>query len=86
MAGVFASMQREAGEGGSVYLRLDPHAGPAAAHHGAELQRDITEGAYRLREPGPTDIVIAYTGAVAPRRSRRWASSAKATAMSACWR
>ena len=32
-----------------------------------ELQRDITDGAYWLRKPGPNcDIVIAYTGAVAP--------------------
>ena len=32
-----------------------------------ELQHDITEGAYWLRKPGPNcDIVIAYTGALAP--------------------
>ena len=33
----------------------------------AELQRAITDGAYWLRKPGANcDIVIAYTGAVAP--------------------
>jgi len=32
-----------------------------------DLQRDITGGAYWLREPGPNcQVVVAYTGAVAP--------------------
>ena len=32
-----------------------------------DLQRDITDGAYWLREPGANcDLVVAYTGAVAP--------------------
>ena len=32
-----------------------------------ELQKDITDGAYWLRKPGPNcELVIAYTGAVAP--------------------
>ncbi len=32
-----------------------------------DLQRDITEGAYWMRKPGPNcDLVIAYTGTVAP--------------------
>ena len=32
-----------------------------------DLQRDITDGAYWLREPGANcDVVIAYTGALAP--------------------
>ena len=32
-----------------------------------DLQSGITEGAYWLRKPGPnTEVVIAYTGAVAP--------------------
>jgi pyruvate dehydrogenase E1 component len=32
-----------------------------------DLQSGITEGAYWLRKPGPNcDVVIAYTGAVAP--------------------
>src|SRR6185369_13686399 len=68
----FQHMQREGGEGeeggGSVYLRLStrtieqpPRPMSAVLHH------DITEGAYWLRKPGPNcDIVIAYTGAVAP--------------------
>ena len=61
-------MQREAGEGGSVYLRLSTRTLDQPQRIMApELQRDITEGAYWLREPGPNcDIVIAYTGAVAP--------------------
>src|SRR5690606_2165003 len=33
----------------------------------AELARDIIDGAYWLREPGPNaEIVVAYTGAIAP--------------------
>ena len=33
----------------------------------ADLQHDVTEGAYWLRKPGPNcDLVVAYTGAVAP--------------------
>src|ERR1043166_1520303 len=64
----FRHMQREAGEGGSVYLRLSTRTRDQPQRIMApELQRDITEGAYWLREPGPNcDIVIAYTGAVAP--------------------
>ena len=64
----FRHMQREAGEGGSVYLRLSTRTLDQPQRIMApELQRDITEGAYWLREPGPNcDIVIAYTGAVAP--------------------
>jgi pyruvate dehydrogenase complex dehydrogenase (E1) component len=64
----FRHMQGEAGEGGSVYLRLSTRTLDQPQRIMApELQRDITEGAYWLREPGPNcDIVIAYTGAVAP--------------------
>ena len=64
----FRHMQREAGEGGSVYLRLSTRTLDQPQRIMApELQRDITEGAYWLRQPGPNcDIVIAYTGAVAP--------------------
>ena len=64
----FRHMQREAGEGGSVYLRLSTRTLDQPQRIMApELQSDITEGAYWLREPGPNcDIVIAYTGAVAP--------------------
>jgi hypothetical protein len=64
----FQDMQREAGEGGSVYLRLSTRTLEQPQRiMTPDLQNDITEGAYWLREPGPNcDIVIAYTGAVAP--------------------
>jgi pyruvate dehydrogenase E1 component len=64
----FRHMQRDAGEGGSVYLRLSTRTLDQPQRIMApELQSDITEGAYWLREPGPNcDLVIAYTGAVAP--------------------
>jgi pyruvate dehydrogenase E1 component len=64
----FEHMQREAGEGGSVYLRLSTRTieQPQRAI-GQNLQDDITEGAYWLRRPGPNaEVVVAYTGAVAP--------------------
>ena len=64
----FEHMQREGGEGGSVYLRLStrPLEQPQRIMT-PDLQRDITDGAYWLRKPGPNcEIVIAYTGAVAP--------------------
>jgi pyruvate dehydrogenase E1 component len=64
----FEHMQRESGEGGSVYLRLSTRTidQPQRAI-GENLQNDITEGAYWLRKPGPNaEVVIAYTGAVAP--------------------
>ena len=59
MAWGFRHMQREAGEGGSVYLRLSTRTLDQPQRIMApELQRDITEGAYWLREPGPNcDIV-----------------------------
>src|SRR5260370_16078283 len=68
MAFGFQPMQREAGEGGSVYLRLSTRTLEQPQRiMTAELQRDITDGAYWLRKPGPNcDVVIAYTGAVAP--------------------
>jgi pyruvate dehydrogenase E1 component len=64
----FRHMQREAGEGGSVYLRLSTRTIDQPQRiMTPDLQRDIAEGAYWLRQPGPNcDIVIAYTGAVAP--------------------
>src|SRR3569832_296994 len=64
----FRHLQRDAGEGGSVYLRLSTRTVEQPQRIMApELQKDITEGAYWMREPGPNcDIVIAYTGAVAP--------------------
>jgi len=54
--------------GGSVYLRLSTRAveQPKRAMS-EELARDIVDGAYWLREPGPNpEVIIAYSGAVAP--------------------
>ena len=54
--------------GGSVYLRLStrPLEQPLREMN-AGLARDIVDGAYWLRPPGPNcEAVIAYTGALAP--------------------
>ncbi|WP_372395457.1 transketolase [Azospirillum sp. HJ39] len=54
--------------GGSVYLRLSSRAleQPTRTMDDA-LAHDIVDGAYWLRRPGPNaQVVIAYTGAVAP--------------------
>jgi pyruvate dehydrogenase E1 component len=69
MAFGFQHMQREkAGEGGSIYLRLSTRTLDQPQRiMTPDLQSGITEGAYWLRKPGPNcDVVIAYTGAVAP--------------------
>ncbi|MCK1617292.1 transketolase [Bradyrhizobium sp. 159] len=68
MAFGFEHMQREAGEGGSIYLRLSTRSIEQAQRiMTPELRQGITEGAYWLRKPGPNaEVVIAYTGAVAP--------------------
>src|SRR2546423_1118093 len=68
MAFGFRHMQREGGEGGSVYLRLSTRTIEQPQRIiTPDLQRDITEGAYWLRKPWPNcEIVIAYTGALAP--------------------
>src|SRR5205814_1768247 len=61
-------MQREAGEGGSVYMRLStrPIEQPQRIMT-SEAQKGITDGAYWLRKPGPNaEVVVAYSGAVAP--------------------
>ncbi|MFK0692295.1 transketolase [Mesorhizobium sp. IMUNJ 23033] len=54
--------------GGSVYLRLSTR--PLEQPHrdmGSELARDIVNGAYWLRPPGPNaSVIIAYQGVVAP--------------------
>jgi pyruvate dehydrogenase E1 component len=68
MAWGFEHMQREGADGGSIYLRLSTRTldQPQRIITG-ELQRDITDGAYWLRKPGPNcDLVVAYTGVVAP--------------------
>jgi pyruvate dehydrogenase E1 component len=64
----FEHMQREEGEGGSVYLRLSTRTIEQVQRPvSAVLHHDITEGAYWLRKPGPNaEVVVAYTGAVAP--------------------
>lgn len=64
----FQHMQREPGEGGSVYLRLSTRSIEQAQRiMTPDLQQGITDGAYWLRKPGPNaEVVIAYTGAVAP--------------------
>lgn len=64
----FDHMQRDPGEGGSVYLRLSTRSVEQAQRiMTPELAQGITDGAYWLRKPGPNaELVIAYTGAVAP--------------------
>ncbi|MGY0575240.1 transketolase [Bradyrhizobium sp. RDM12] len=64
----FEHMQRDPGEGGSVYLRLSTRSIEQAQRiMTPELKQGITDGAYWLRKPGPNaELVIAYTGAVAP--------------------
>ncbi|HEX8168259.1 MAG TPA: transketolase [Beijerinckiaceae bacterium] len=54
--------------GGSVYLRLSTRTveQPRRAMT-EELARDIVDGAYWMRKPGPNaQVVVAYAGAVAP--------------------
>ncbi|GGH17649.1 pyruvate dehydrogenase E1 component [Alsobacter metallidurans] len=54
--------------GGSVYLRLSTR--PLEQPHRAmtaELSRDIVNGAYWMRPPGPNaSVIVAYQGVVAP--------------------
>jgi pyruvate dehydrogenase E1 component len=54
--------------GGSVYVRLSTR--PVEQNRREmtpELAQDIVDGAYWMRKPGPNaEVVIAYTGAVAP--------------------
>ncbi|WP_207459664.1 transketolase [Azospirillum sp. SYSU D00513] len=54
--------------GGSVYLRLSSRALEQPSRTmDADLARDVVDGAYWLRPPGPNaQVVVAYTGAVAP--------------------
>jgi pyruvate dehydrogenase E1 component len=64
----FEHMQGAYGEGGSVYLRLSTRSIDQVQRiMTPDLQRDITDGAYWLRKPGPNaEVIVAYTGAVAP--------------------
>jgi pyruvate dehydrogenase E1 component len=61
-------MQAEAGEGGSIYLRLSTRTIEQPQRPmSAGLREAVTEGAYWLRRPGPNaEVIVAYTGAVAP--------------------
>ncbi len=54
--------------GGSVYLRLSTRPIEQIARQMTpELERDIVDGAYWLREPGPNaQVIVAYAGAIAP--------------------
>ncbi|HEX4552375.1 MAG TPA: transketolase [Xanthobacteraceae bacterium] len=54
--------------GGSVYLRLSTRPIEQIRRNmTGELRQEIVDGAYWLRPPGPNcEVVIAYTGAVAP--------------------
>jgi pyruvate dehydrogenase E1 component len=54
--------------GGSVYLRLSTRTIEQPQRAMAEeLARDVVDGAYWLRKPGPNaQVVVAYAGAVAP--------------------
>ena len=60
------SLQDETG--GSVYLRLSSKTLEQPGRTMTpELRRDIIDGAYWMRPPGPNcQLVVAYTGAVAP--------------------
>jgi len=62
----FQHMQREGGEGGSVYLRLSTRTLEQPQRMMTpDVQKGITDGAYWLRKPGENcEAVIAYTGAV----------------------
>src|ERR1700751_4426863 len=64
----FRHMQREGGEGGSVYLRLSTRTIEQPQRLiSSELRDSITEGAHWLRRPRPNaELIVAYTGAVAP--------------------
>jgi len=79
MAWSFGYIQKSGGEisernwlrdetGGSVYLRLSTRPVEQIARAmKPELRREIVDGAYWLREPGPNaQVVVAYTGAIAP--------------------
>ena len=60
-----ADWQREAG-GGSVYLRLSTRSLEQPKRNLDTIRKDVIDGAYWLREPGPNcEVVIAYQGTVA---------------------
>ncbi|HEY6833155.1 MAG TPA: transketolase [Pseudolabrys sp.] len=79
MRWAFAYMQKSDGEisernwlrdetGGSVYLRLSTRPVEQMQRTmSPDLEQQIVDGAYWLREPGPNaQVIVAYTGAIAP--------------------
>jgi len=64
----FGHMQHDGEDGGSVYLRLSTRMLDQPQRTiTPDLERAITAGGYWLRRPGPNaELVIAYSGAVAP--------------------
>ena len=54
--------------GGSIYLRLSTRPVEQPSRRMTpELERDVVDGAYWMRRPGPNaQVVVAYTGALAP--------------------
>jgi pyruvate dehydrogenase E1 component len=98
MRWAFDYMQREGGEpdentwlrdetGGSVYLRLSTRSLEQPQREmDAALAEDVIAGAYWLRRPGPNaQVIVAYTGAVAPEAVEAWASWPRTGATSASW-
>ena len=73
--------------GGSIYLRLSTRPVEQPLRQiDAELERDIVDGAYWLRRPGPNaQVVIAYQGAVAPDAIEAVGLLARTAATLACW-
>ena len=64
----FAFQHAQAEDGGSTYLRLSTRSTEQPRRNmDAALAADIVAGGYWLRRPGPNaQVVIAYTGALAP--------------------
>ena len=76
MAWGFEHMQKPAGEGGSIYLRLSTRSIEQPERPmTAELRDGIVSGAYWLVEPEPgVDLAIVYCGAVAEEAKRAHAA------------
>ena len=69
MAWAFQHMQ--AGDGGSVYLRLSTRVIHQAGRSGDEWQADALKGGYWLKEPKGTRAIV-YMGAIAPEAIEAW--------------
>ena len=63
----FDYMQRDEGDGGCVYLRLSTRVLEQPLRRMSDaLARDVVEGAYWMRKPGPNaELVLAYSGVAA---------------------